>query len=132
VRTKTPTLRSLLSSAFALPLLLVMAGPASAGRAIVTPRLEPPGTGALSCGVVNASSKKTIEGTVTILSSDGTPVAGPTDFAVAPLTSSALSTSASPARHCVVEVTKGGKRNARVSLYVRDSAGNVLAAVQGE
>ena len=115
----------------AATLVLSFATPAFAGPRIITPGLLPPATGFLTCRVVNASATKTIEIESNIYDFNGTVVAGPSVGQVLPNRSISLSTGDNDARHCVVEVTKGGKRNARVSLYVTNG-GIILTAVNGQ
>ncbi len=107
-----------------------LSGTARAAAEIVTAGLETPDSGALECRVVNASAKKTLVGTIELLNVAGT-VIDAISFSLAPRTTRDNNTTNSTARFCVVTVTKGGKKNARVSFYAIDSAGDIVAAVTG-
>ncbi len=115
----------------AAALFLSFATPAVAVPRIVTPGLVPVSGEFMRCRVVNASAKKTIDIGITIYDFNGNIAAGPIVDSILPNASTNLVTANGSARHCVVEVTKGGKKNARVSLSVTNGGG-VVAAVNGQ
>ena len=121
----------MLGRALAIGILaLTLPWPALAGsKAIVTPRLIPPSDGSLTCGVVNASESSTLEVEVTIHDAVGDIVTGPSPLSMPPLGGDFVITGIDGARLCVVRPKVGKLKNARVSLYVRDSAGLVQAAL---
>ena len=103
-------MRSIKTALITGTLVFTLTSLAYAGPRIVTPRVPPPTDGALLA----------------------TAVTGPFDLVLFPNQSSGFSTTDNDARHCVVEVTKGGKRNARVSLVAIDSNAEAIAAVNGQ
>ena len=111
-------------------LVLALAGVAHAGNQIVTPRLTPPEDGSLSCGVVNASGKKSVDVRIVVYTLAGVSVHD-TERTIPPNESKVSVSSYDDARHCVVTVRRGGKKNVRVSLTARDPDGNALASVNG-
>lgn len=119
-----PTLPSLV--------LLALAGPAVAAPLIVTPAARPPTGGSVRCIVANASPTKTVEIVRTIYSFDGTIPLGPTTFSLLPNRNATSPPVETIQAHCVVEVTKGGKKNVRVSLEVMDAADTVVGFVSGQ
>ena len=124
-------MRSFMTALITCTLVCTLTSLAYAAPRIVTPRLFPPANGFLRCNIVNASATRTLEMRVTIFDFNATAVSGPFDFILLPNESSVLSTNLDNARHCVVEVKKGGKRNARVSLSSVDSNFEPIAAVNG-
>ena len=117
-----------------VPLLLLgLAGPALAGSLIVTPALSPPAGGSVSCLVANGSPTKEIEYTATIYEFNGDVAATSASASVLSPNNNLRTDSGALAQgHCVVEVTSGPKSSVRVSLQVKDAAGNILAAVSGQ
>jgi hypothetical protein len=111
---------------------LGLAGPALAASFIVTPPLDPPAGGLVACLVANASPKKPLEVRVTIYDVNGAAANALGPISIAPNRSNQVFAPIGTQGHCVVEVTKGGKKQARVSLQMQDGAGTRLAAVNGE
>ena len=125
-------MRSFMTALITGTLVFTLTSLAYAGPRIVTPRLVPPTDGVLRCNVSNASATKTLNVLITIFEFDGGVANGPTARTIVPNGSTALGTSVNSARHCVVEVTKGGKKNARVAAAIEDSGSNAIAAVNGK
>ena len=125
-------MRTLVITLLTATLVCTSAALAYAGPRIVTPRLRPPTDGRLRCTVVNASATRNLDVRITIYKFDGDVAIGPGFGFMFPNASASLSTTINEARHCVVEVVKGGKRNARVALVAEDSSSNPLAAVSGK
>ena len=67
-----------------------------------------------------------------IYEANGDVAIGPANTSISPNVTVFLFTPNNTARHCVVEVTKGGKRNTRVSLEATDSNFDPIAAVAGQ
>jgi hypothetical protein len=111
---------------------LTLSSPAVARPLIVTPPLNALSTQSVRCEVGNASGSKDITIILTIYDSSGNSVFGPSvPTTVPPHRSTFAFVAGAGARSCGVEVTKGGKANARVSLVVRDASLVPLAAVSG-
>ena len=125
-------MRSFMTALITGTLVFTLTSLAYAGPRIVTPRLFPLTDGRLKCTVVNASATRSLEVRITIYNFLGAVSFGPQFASILPNRSTVLSTSNDNARHCVVEVLKGGKRNARVVLVAADSNSNPLVAVSGE
>jgi hypothetical protein len=112
---------------------LTLAGPAAAaGSLIVTPPLNALSGHSVRCEVGNASGSKDITVIVTMYSSTGNVEFGPSaPTTLSPHRSGFALVAGAGAHSCEVAVTKGGKKNARVSLVVRDALTVPLAAVNG-
>jgi hypothetical protein len=113
----------------ALTGLLLLAAPAAAGPRIVTPAMVPPITGSLWCEVVNASNKKEIVVDILVYGANGTAVCTQTGVAIGPNSSNSNLCPHDAAHHCAVTITKGGKKNAIVSVTARDVNGNILGSL---
>lgn len=110
--------------------VLALASDAAAGPRIVTSRLTPPPDGSLVCAALNASTRKEVQVSIVIYTFDGEVASGPYAVAIPPNQSVAYPTSNDNARHCVVDVLKGGKKNVRVTVEARDVSGTLIAALQ--
>jgi hypothetical protein len=112
-------------------LVVAFAGVARA-QSIITPGLEPPVSGGLDCGVVNAGTK-TVTYVLQVYDFNANVVINPSRFesTLAAHRSVVSSTTDDDARYCVVTMKGGGKSKVRVALSVRDAGGVLLAAVEG-
>ncbi|MBW2235975.1 MAG: hypothetical protein JRG85_11335 [Deltaproteobacteria bacterium] len=116
----------------AAALSLTLATPALAGsKPIVTPGLIPPSDGALGCEVVNASTTKPLEVNIRIVKPDGTTASFLGGVLVAPYTRAIRESTNDEARHCMVEVVSGKAKDARVTIWVKNASGKLIAAVAG-
>ena len=111
---------------------LILTTPALAGsKHIVTPGLIPPSDGALGCEVVNASTTKRLEVNIRIVKTDGATASFLEPVLVAPYTRAIRESTNDEARHCMVEVVSGKAKDARVTVWVKDASGKLIAAVAG-
>ena len=116
----------------ATALILALATPAWAGsKPIVTPSLVPPSNGALGCILVNASDTKPLEVNIRIVKPDGATASFLGGVLVAPYTRAIRESTNDEARHCMVEVVSGKAKDARVTVWVKDASGKLIAAVAG-
>lgn len=114
----------------ATALFTMLATPALAGsKPIVTPGLLPPLNGALGCEVVNASTTKPLEINIRIVKTDGTTASFLGGVLVAPYTRAVRESPNDDARHCMVEVVSGKAKDARVTIWVSNASGKLIAAV---
>lgn len=117
-------------AAAALILLLSPAPPAFAGsKPIVTPSLVPPSDGQLGCIVVNASDTKSLALNLSIRTTDGTPTGPGFGTVVLPRSSFSVENAHDEASYCVIDVVTGSSKNARVTVWVKDASGDLIAAV---
>jgi hypothetical protein len=124
-------MRTLISTFILITLMTTLTPLAYADQRIVTPRLTPPVDGRLNCNIVNASNTNPLEGIATIYLFDGTPIGNGVSFFLGSNASMKNDTGADDARHCVVEITNGNKKDARVSVEVLDINFNPVATANG-
>ncbi len=120
----------------ALSLVLLAAGfptGALAGARIVTGALAVPTSsgGYAMCTVVNAAERD-LQVNIEIKNAQGATLASVTDRSVFAGAHRVLSTSQGGQRvHCIVEVVRGSKRNARVTLNASNSSGTLAVSTTG-
>jgi hypothetical protein len=122
----------LLRSVGGLFLVLILAGPASAGsKQLATPVILPHTDGSFRCYVTNVSTKKAATVVVTIHNANAGVVEGPATFQLAPGEADGVSTGHDFAWYCVATVTKGSLKDIRVSAIVTDPSDVILGVVEG-
>lgn len=115
----------------ALVFLLGVTGEATAAPWATGP-LTPPLTGVFACGLANVSTTKTVEFTITFYSFNATVLYTASSQLLPGRNTRYESLSAGTQAHCVVDVTKGGKKNLRVTGMALDSNSRVVAAVPAQ
>ncbi len=115
----------------AVAVIMLFASPASAGSIIATPGISAPAAGFLECRVANVSDSDSIQVAFKIYTVTGS-VTVNASGTILPHHSFGSGTTTITASHCEVEVVKGGKKKARVSLTAFNSAGNIVTAVVGQ
>ena len=115
----------------ALVFLLGLTSPATAAPWATGP-LTPPLTGVFACGLANVSTTKTVEFTITFYRYDATVLYTASSQILPGRNTRYESLSSGTQAHCVVDVTKGGKKNLRVTGMALDSNSRVVAAVAAQ
>ena len=111
-------------------LILTLATPAAAGgKVIVTPILAGTSNGSFGCDILNASQNKVLEFTLQILQQDGSLLGSKSNITLAPRRSTTAQTGGLLARYCVMEVTSGRAKDVRMTVWVRDVGGALIAVL---
>jgi hypothetical protein len=122
-----PALRSL----NVVLVIMLLTSPAWGGSLIATPAINGPGGGFLECRVANVSDSDSIQVAFKIYTTSGSATVNASGT-ILPHHSFGSGTTTVTASHCEVEVVKGGKKKARVSLTAFNAVGNIVTAVIGQ